>query len=90
MNQATLKQVKAVALKFGAKVEDEKIGDCHRCMVEAPHGFIWAEGDVHELVDETNRPWKPDYTDMLNRMKYGIRECPNRPHCDWYDEEEVG
>ncbi len=82
---ATLKKVRALALTLGAKVEDEKIGYSHCCRVEAPHRKFWAEGGVHELVDDTNRPWKPDYQDLLNRMNHGLEDCVGP--CEWCDEE---
>jgi len=79
----TLKDVKALAKKLGAKVEDDKCGNYHTCRVEAPHGKVWACDDIHELVDETNRPWKPDYADMLSRMEHGLNDCPQRDDCEW-------
>lgn len=79
----TLRAVRALAAKLGAKVEDEKIGYSHSCRVEAPPGKIWAEGDVHELVDDTNRPWKPDYADLLSRMGHGLEDCPAGDACEW-------
>lgn len=83
----TLRQVKAAALKIGAKVEDDKIGNAHECRVEAPRGFIWSEGDVHELVDAAYKPWKPDYDGLLSRMSYGIETCPHGPDCEWCNHE---
>jgi hypothetical protein len=80
---ATLREVKALAKKLGAKVEDEKSGNFHTCMVEAPHRKRWACDSIHELVDETNRPWKPDYDDMLTRMGYGLEDCLGK--CEWCD-----
>lgn len=79
----TLAKVRAAAAKLGATVEDEKVGHSHSCRVEAPHGKIWAEGDVHELVDDANRPWKPDYADLLSRMAYGLEDCPAGADCEW-------
>ena len=81
----TLKDVKKLAAQLGAKVEDEKIGYSHCCRVEAPHRNRWVEGDVHELVDDTNRPWKPDYEDLLSRMGYGLEDCVG--DCEWCDGE---
>jgi hypothetical protein len=78
----TLKRVKYFAKKLGAKVEDQRDGYAHRCGIEAPHRFIWCEGGVHELVDETNQPWKPDYAHLIKRMSYGIEPCTD-PDCDW-------
>lgn len=78
----TLKQVKAAAAKLGAKVEDDKIGDTHECRVEAPHRKKWACRGVHEMVDSANRPWKPDYADMLASIEFGLEDCTD-PDCEW-------
>ena len=77
-----LKDVKAHAIRLGAKVEDTKDYGWHCCRVEAPKGHYWCEGGVHELVDETHQPWKPDYEDLLNRMAFGISPCTDAD-CDW-------
>jgi hypothetical protein len=86
----TLAKLKKVAATFGATVVDEKSGNCHCCRVEAPAGHIWACDFIHELVDETNKPWKPDYADMIDRMTFGagVLLCPARPDCEWCDSEE--
>lgn len=85
---ATLKDAKKVAAKFQATLIDEKTGNVHCCRIEAPKGHIWAEGDVHELVDETNQPWKPDYDDLIKRMNYGVEKCPNLPDCEWCNSDD--
>lgn len=87
---STLALVKRCATKLGAVVLDQKIGGHHSCTVEAPPGFTWAEG-LHEFVDSTNRPWKPDYADLLDRMSYGLKPCDD-PECEWCrpkDDEET-
>jgi hypothetical protein len=82
---ATLRQVKALAEKLGAKVEDDKCGYTHECRVEAPHRKRWSCDSIHELVDATNIPWKPDYDDMLARMGRGLEDCIGE--CEWCDGE---
>jgi hypothetical protein len=82
---ATLVQLKKRATFYGATVVDEKIGNAHECRVEAPHRKRWVEGSVHEMVDTTNIPWKPDYADLLSRMNFGLEDCVG--DCDWCDEE---
>lgn len=79
---ATLKDVRRLASKIGARVEDEKLGNSHECRVEAPKGYIWKCADIHELVADAFIPWKPDYDDMIARMNYGVEKC-NDPECDW-------
>ena len=81
----TLAKVRALAKQLGATVEDEKIGNHHECRVEAPHRKKWSEGDVHELLDSANRPWKPDYEDLISRMNYGLEDCVGP--CEWCDGE---
>lgn len=85
----TLKQVRALAAQLGAKVEDDKIDNAHECLVEAPHGKVWMCCGVHELVDSTNRPWKPDYADVLNRMRYGLENYPEGLACEWCYPDET-
>jgi hypothetical protein len=82
----TLKDVKRRAVELGALVLDDKIGDTHECTVEAPPGFCWEEG-LHMFVDCANRPWKPDYDDLLNRMKDGVQPCVDA-ECEWCHPEE--
>lgn len=81
----TLKQVKSLALKFGAKVEDDKCGNTHECRVEAPYRKQWACDEIHELIACAYRPWKPDYQDVLDRMNYGLIDCTD-PDCEWCTE----
>lgn len=78
----TLSDVRKYAATIGAKVEDDKTGNCHCCRVEAPHRKKWACRGIHEMVDETNKPWKPDYADMLVNMKFGLEDCAD-PECEW-------
>lgn len=84
----TLKDVRKLAKQLGAVVEDEKIGNAHECCVEAPHRKLWSCCGIHELVDCAYRPWKPDYSDLLDRMGYGLEDCVGP--CDWCDGDECG
>lgn len=77
----TLAKVKAEARKIGATVTQENCGNETRLGVEAPKGYCWDEG-LHEFVDWTYKPWKPDYDDMLARMKHGCEPCTD-VECDW-------
>lgn len=78
----TLKDVRKLAKQLGATVEDDKIGNTHECRVEAPHRKRWACRGVHEMVDSSFLPWKPDYADVLDGMKFGLEDCTD-PDCDW-------
>jgi len=82
----TLKDVRRLAKQLGATVEDEKIGNAHECRVEAPHRKRWSCCDIHELISSVNRPWKPDYDDVLDRMNHGLEDCIG--DCDWCDGDE--
>ena len=82
---STLREVKTVASFLGATVEDDKSGQTHECRVEAPHRKRWKCCDIHELIACTNRPWKPDYADLIERMAYGLEDCVG--DCEWCDEE---
>lgn len=79
----SLAKVRKLAAELGAKVEDIKIGNAHECLVEAPHGKKWKCCGIHELVDSTNQPWKPDYKDVLERMNYGLEDCDEGFACGW-------
>lgn len=83
---STLAKVKALAAALGATVEDDKIGNTHECRVEAPRGKRWKCSEIHELIDSSYRPWKPDYADVLDRMNYGIEDCPDAD-CEWCSPE---
>lgn len=83
----TLKEVKAYAKSIGAEIVDDKIGSTHECTAEAPKGKIWACDDIHMLVDCSYIPFKPDYEDLLKRMKYGLNVCADS-ECEWCNPEE--
>jgi hypothetical protein len=85
--EITLRHVKAHAALIGAKVEDDRSGQTHECRIEAPKGKVWKSDFIHEMIDCSNRPWKPDYADLMNRMHYGIEDCTD-PDCDWCHPEE--
>lgn len=82
---ATLSTVRALATSLGATVDDNKDAQCHECRVTAPRGKVWADG-VHEFVDCANRPWKPDYRDLIDRMNFGLEVCTDS-ECEWCCEE---
>ena len=79
---ATLRDVRKRAKALGAIVVDDKIGETHECTVEAPPGYRWATDELHQFVNCSYRPWKPDYADLLDRMAQGIEPCPD-PDCEW-------
>lgn len=80
---ATLAKLKARVAVLGGSLEDSKIGESHECRIEAPSGHVWKGTDLHELVDTAYRPWKPDYADLLDRIKYGVESCPFGATCEW-------
>ena len=80
---STLRQVKALAGKLGAKVEDDKCGHTHECRIEAPHRKHWVDGHVHEMIDAAYLPWKPDYAELISRMTCGLDDCIGE--CEWCD-----
>lgn len=83
----TLQTIRREAKRLGASVTMEKHGDSYRCGVEAPAGYKWGCDDIHEIVDWSYAPWKPDYEDILSRMKYGVEKCEDED-CDWCHPEE--
>lgn len=74
---ATLYQVKAEAKKLGVDVDDWKIGSGHGCDCRTPKGKIFAANFLHSICEETNRPWKPDYAHILERLEMGLEDCPD-------------
>ncbi len=84
----TLARVRAEAAKFGVKVDDWKIGHGHGCDCYAPKGKVFASSHTHVLCEEVNRPWKPDYADILVRLSDGLEDCPDGADCDICNEEE--
>ena len=86
----TLADVKKAAAKMGGvTVEQAREGDSLTLYVDAPKGHRW-EQELHEFVDSSNLPWKPDYDDMLSRMSYGYEVCADA-ECEWChpDEDEA-
>ena len=84
---ATLADVKKLGRQLGAIVTQDRVGDSIMLEVEAPTGMRWAE-ELHMFVDSAYLPWKPDYDDMLDRMKsYTLEKCDD-PDCDWCNSEE--
>jgi hypothetical protein len=86
MMAVTLKDVRKLAAELGAKVEDDRSGLTHECRVEAPHRKRWACRGVHEMIDSTHRPWKPDYASVLSDMNFGLEDCTD-PECEWCEPE---
>ena len=82
---ATLADVRKLAKKLGANVEDDRSGNHHECRVEAPRRKKWACRGVHEMVDSCYKPWKPDYADMLSNMQFGLEDCTD-PDCEWCED----
>jgi hypothetical protein len=82
---ATLRQVKTLAARLGATVEDEKIGHHHECRVQSPHRKHWKALGVHEMIADCYQPWKPDYADLIDSMNYGLDDCVGE--CEWCDDE---
>lgn len=80
-----LKAVRKLAAKYGAIVCDDKSGMTHECTVEAPKGYRWGK-ELHMFVDCANRPWEPDYADLLARMANGPELCDDA-ECEWCNEE---
>lgn len=61
---------------------DQIIGGVHSCDVDAPPGMVWNANGAHSFTDNAYAPWKPDYPDMIERVRMGITACPD-PDCEW-------
>ena len=59
------------------KVEVESGGDTFEVTVDAPDGYIWKSGDVHQLVESRQRlePAEIIWKDILDRMHEGLIIC---------------
>lgn len=69
------------------KIKTERFGNLFRLTCEAPKGFIWNEGYVHELVAETRgNNSKETRLDILSRIQFGLTECINKD-CEWCNYE---
>ena len=77
-----IKSIKNLAKKLGAKVTHERDGETWALEVQAPYGKVWADGDLHYLLNCEQHPWKPDYADMESRMKFGLVDCED-DECEW-------
>lgn len=84
----TLRKLKTLAASMGATVEDQKIGLAHCCEVFSPKGKMFSCDSIHILVDETHQPWKPDYSELMRRMSYGLDDCED-PECEWCNPDET-
>ena len=65
-----------------------RTGSIVRVAVEAPAGFVWTAGDVHELVSEARGG--ADATqyclkDIRDRMAYGLEAC-RTSDCEWCED----
>lgn len=77
-----LRKLKALAVKLGATVEVDRIGDTVSCDVFSPPGKFWCEGSTHILCEHAYLPWKPDYAELISRMGYGLEDCTDA-ECEW-------
>ncbi len=65
------------------KIKTERSGSLYRVTAEAPHGFIWNAGRVHELVAEGRGPDSREARkDVRDRMAFGLSKC-KAADCDW-------
>jgi hypothetical protein len=70
-------------------MKTERFGSLVRVTAEAPVGFIWIAGAVHELVAEGRggREATVDaQRDVRGRMALGVEKCED-VNCDWCGEK---
>lgn len=84
----TLKAVQKVVASYGATMEIDRTGDSVTTLIAAPAGSVWLGAGVHELVDSVFKPFAPDWNDMLDRMSFGLGECPDGADCEWCNHQE--
>lgn len=88
----TAKQrVMSLAQELGATIDDGSAGNEWFFNIDAPRGKRWVEGSVHSIVTSQYRGTNthPMWQDALERMRYGLEDCPDAGDgCDYCDEEE--
>jgi hypothetical protein len=68
---------------MGTKMTTERSGSLYRVTWEAPAGYVWRAGRVHELVAEGRGPSAGEaQKDVKARAKLGTVPC-TAPDCDW-------
>lgn len=78
-------EVYKLAIGLGAKIEVDRSGLSLDIRVEAPHGKVWSDWDLHELVSSISiGPWSyvPAWKDMYERMAAGVKPCATE-NCEW-------
>lgn len=71
------------------KLMTTRSGSLVRVTAEAPHGHVWRDGRVHELVAESRggrEATRDAQRDVRERIKSGTVPCDN-PGCDWCEGE---
>ena len=72
-------------------IKTERTGSVVRVSAEAPRGFVWTAGGVHELVAEGRGGRAATVAaqrDVRDRMALGVEPCTT-PDCDWCTEPET-
>jgi hypothetical protein len=82
---SNLRTMTNVAKSFGATVEIDPAGESVTINVDAPRYQVWKATQTHCLNDSTFKPYKPDYSDLIERMNYGIEPCTDS-ECEWCNE----
>lgn len=81
-----LRRLKTACNVIGASVLNERVGESWTCEVFAPARMLWKASGNHCMTDSAYHPWRPDYADLLNRVKMGVEPCTD-PECEWCNEE---
>ena len=88
---STLAQVKAIAAKWGAKVEVTDSGRYRTIEIFATNGKVWGSNFCHSLTSELrpgeSKEWQSDvFAGLINDMRYGLDDC-NETDCEICGEE---
>jgi hypothetical protein len=82
----SLARLKAEAKKLGAIVQTDNTRHWWDLRVEAPAGYVWKNGQIHEFVGGCHpgeMTWRlMAIADMAKRMEDGIEPCPFAD-CEW-------
>lgn len=83
-----MKALRRTAKFLGATLTTESSGRSWVIKLEAPAGYVWFDGGIHELCGSCylgNAAWRKDaIADMAERVSMGIERCQD-PECEWCD-----
>lgn len=78
-------KLRSTAAKMNCTIDRVDMTSGVDITVDSPAGFVFSANGCHCLVDCSTKPFKPDYTDLITRMGYGLAPCDD-PECEICEE----